>query len=95
MRSGCRSGERRTRIDYSSSHNRRCGSRDFPSCRIETGATLRMKGKGMPILGSSGRGNELVTINVVVPTKLTEKQKDLLKQFKQIEDEKRKGFFKF
>ncbi|MFI5420559.1 MAG: molecular chaperone DnaJ [Nitrososphaerales archaeon] len=61
----------------------------------QTGATLRMKGKGMPILGSSGRGNELVTINVVVPTKLTEKQRDLLKQFKQIEDEKRKGFFKF
>jgi molecular chaperone DnaJ len=49
----------------------------------------------MPIMGSSSKGNELVTINVVVPTKLTEKQKELLKQFRQIEDEKGKGFFKF
>jgi DnaJ-class molecular chaperone len=37
----------------------------------------------------------MVTVNITVPSKLTDKQKDLLKQFKQIEDEKKKGFFKF
>ena len=36
-----------------------------------------------------------MTVNVTIPIKLTEKQKELLKQFKQVEDEKKKGFFKF
>lgn len=62
---------------------------------IQNGTTLKLKGKGIPVMGSSNKGNELVTINVVVPSRLTEKQKELLKQFKQIEDEKKKGFFKF
>jgi molecular chaperone DnaJ len=62
----------------------------------QNGTTLKLKGKGMPIMGSTGKGNELITVNVTVPSKLTEKQKDLLRQFKQIEEEKKKGgFFKF
>lgn len=61
----------------------------------QNGTTLKLKGKGIPIMGSSNKGNELVMVNVVVPSRLTEKQKDLLRQFKQIEDEKKKGFFKF
>lgn len=62
----------------------------------QAGTVLKLKGRGLPVLGSSSRGNQLVTINVNVPSKLTDKQKELLKQFKQIEDEKHsKGFFKF
>jgi molecular chaperone DnaJ len=56
---------------------------------------LKLKGRGMPVMGSSARGNQLITVNVTVPAKLTDKQKDLLKQFKQLEEEKHKGFFKF
>jgi molecular chaperone DnaJ len=61
----------------------------------QNGTTLKLKGKGVPVMGASARGNELVTVNVTIPIKLTEKQKELLKQFKQVEDEKKKGFFKF
>lgn len=41
---------------------------------------LRIKGKGLPRYGSFGRGDELVKINVKVPTKLTDSQKALLKE---------------
>lgn len=61
----------------------------------QNGTTLKLKGKGITMMGSSTKGNELVTVNITVASKLTEKQKDLLKQFKQIEEEKKKGFFKF
>jgi molecular chaperone DnaJ len=61
----------------------------------QNGTTLKLKGKGIPAIGGSVRGNELVTVNITVPSKLTDKQKELLKQFKQIEDEKKKSFFKF
>ncbi|MGI0085372.1 MAG: DnaJ C-terminal domain-containing protein, partial [Nitrososphaerales archaeon] len=62
---------------------------------MQSGGVLRLKGRGMPSLGSSSRGNQLVTVRVAIPTKLTDKQKDLLKELKQIEDEKKKsGFFK-
>ncbi|MHB2035876.1 MAG: molecular chaperone DnaJ [Nitrososphaerales archaeon] len=62
----------------------------------QNGTLLKLKGKGLPMLGGSNRGNLLVTVNVNVPSKLTDKQKELLKEFKQVEDEKKKGsFFKF
>jgi molecular chaperone DnaJ len=65
----------------------------------QTGTVLKLKGKGLPGLGNTPRGNELVTINVQTPTKLSERQKELLKEFKQLEDENKSkktgGFFKF
>ncbi|MHB8568173.1 MAG: molecular chaperone DnaJ [Nitrososphaerales archaeon] len=63
----------------------------------QAGTVIKLKGKGLPILGSQNRGNQLVTINVSTPTKLAEKQKELLRQFKESEDGKKKpaGFFKF
>jgi molecular chaperone DnaJ len=62
----------------------------------QPGTVLKLKGKGMPSLGGSSRGNQLINVRVVVPTKLSEKEKDLLKNLKEIEEEKRKGgFFKF
>jgi len=47
------------------------------------------------MMGSTVKGNELVTVNVTIASRLTDKQKEILKQFKQIEEEKKKGFFKF
>ena len=43
-------------------------------------AILKLKGKGLPRYGSFGRGDQLVRINVKVPTKLTDSQKELLKE---------------
>jgi len=47
----------------------------------QTGAVFRLRGKGIPNLRGSGRGDQFVTVNVAVPTKLTDEQKDLLQKF--------------
>jgi len=44
----------------------------------QTGATFRLKGKGVPRLRRSGRGDQIVIINVAVPTSLNAEQKELL-----------------
>lgn len=44
------------------------------------GAVFRLRGKGVPILRSSRRGDQLVAVRVVVPEKLNDKQKKLLKE---------------
>jgi molecular chaperone DnaJ len=41
---------------------------------------IRLKGKGLPRYGSYGRGDELVRINVKVPSKLNDAQKALLRE---------------
>ena len=43
-------------------------------------ALLRLKGKGLPRYGASGRGDLLVKLHVKVPSKLTDRQKSLLKE---------------
>ena len=47
----------------------------------ENGQVFRLKGNGIPYLGSYGRGDQLIKINVLVPKKLSQKQKDLLGEF--------------
>jgi len=47
----------------------------------QPGTVLRMKGKGIRHLHSYGRGDELVKINVEVPTHLTREQERILKEF--------------
>ena len=46
----------------------------------QPGTILRVKGKGLPRYGSSGRGDQVVRVNAKVPTKLTDRQKKLLKE---------------
>lgn len=46
----------------------------------QTGKVLRLKGRGAPVLNGSGRGDHLVTVHIVTPTKLTRKEKELFKQ---------------
>jgi len=51
-----------------------------------------MKGKGIPYLNGSGAGDQMVTVGIEVPKKVSKKQKELIKQLK--EDKPSKGFFK-
>lgn len=44
----------------------------------QTGSTFRVKGRGISKRGGSARGDLYVTVDVVVPTKLSREQKDLL-----------------
>ena len=50
----------------------------------QPGKVMRIKGKGIPSLRNSSRGDQLVRIKVVVPTKLSDKQKDALRKFADI-----------
>ncbi len=60
----------------------------------QNGQMFRLRGKGIPSLHISGKGDQLVKIKVEVPTKLNEKQKQLLREFAEISGEKRsKGIF--
>src|SRR5881296_268823 len=49
------------------------------------GQMVRLRGKGVPHLGSSGRGDQLVYLDIVVPRVLTKEQKALYKQLHDIE----------
>lgn len=46
----------------------------------QTGTVLRLKGKGVPHLRRNGRGDELVTLFVVTPDKLTRQQRHLMEE---------------
>ncbi|WP_394404596.1 molecular chaperone DnaJ [Streptococcus sp. 20-1249] len=47
----------------------------------QTGKTFRLKGKGAPSLRGNGIGDQYVTVNVVTPTNLNDKQKEALRDF--------------
>jgi molecular chaperone DnaJ len=58
-----------------------------------SGRVFHLKGKGVPRLGGSGKGDIFITVYVDVPKKLTRRQKELLEEFAQISgDEISKGF---
>ena len=66
----------------------------------QTGATFRLKGMGMPdVRSATTKGDLNVTVRVEVPTKLSEDQKKLLRQFAALSGENapiephHKGFF--
>lgn len=50
----------------------------------QPGKVLRLKGKGIASLRNGERGDQLVKVKVVIPTKLNDKQKDALKKFADI-----------
>jgi len=47
----------------------------------QTGTVFRLRNKGIQNLRGSGRGDQYVTVNVIVPTSLTSEQKELLIKF--------------
>lgn len=48
---------------------------------VQSGMTLRLRGKGVPALKGGGKGDLLVRIQVEIPSNLTKQQKELLKYF--------------
>jgi len=46
----------------------------------QPGRTFNVKGKGVPFLRSSGRGDQLIMINVEVPTRMSAEQRQLFEQ---------------
>jgi molecular chaperone DnaJ len=56
----------------------------------QPGKVIRLRGKGVPYLRGNGRGDQLVIINVEVPTRLTPEQRQLFEQLaKSLESEAR------
>lgn len=49
----------------------------------QPGTVLRLKGKGVQKANGNNSGDQLVKVNVSLPKSTTEKQKDLLKQFRE------------
>lgn len=47
----------------------------------QPGTVMRLRGKGIPYLRGSGRGDQFVTVSVAVPKNLSSHQKELLRQF--------------
>ena len=47
----------------------------------QPGTRFRLRGKGVPFLRGRGRGDQYVTVDVEVPKNLTQKQKEILKEF--------------
>ena len=47
----------------------------------QPGAVFRLRGKGIPHLRGSGRGDQLVKVRLEVPKKLDEEQRALLERF--------------
>jgi molecular chaperone DnaJ len=60
-----------------------------------SGKVFRLRGQGLPHLERRGRGDQLVRVFVEVPTKLTERQRELLTEFAEIEQKRsgNKSFF--
>jgi molecular chaperone DnaJ len=62
----------------------------------QSGEVIRLRGQGMPNLGSGARGDQLVQIFVEVPTRLSEKQRALLEEFARVSGDevnpRRRGF---
>jgi molecular chaperone DnaJ len=64
---------------------------------IQSGKQLRQRGAGMPVLQGRGRGDLVIQIDVETPTRLTARQKEILREYRETEtgDEcpQSRGFF--
>lgn len=47
----------------------------------QNGVSFKLRGKGITRLQSTGRGDQIVRVNVTIPKKLNDSQKELLRQF--------------
>lgn len=61
---------------------------------IQSGVSLRLRGRGVPFLRGSGRGDHYVQIQVATPQKLSGEEKRLFEELKRLEEKpKRRGWF--
>lgn len=54
----------------------------------QTGSRFRLRGKGMPNVRSGHQGDQYVNVVIITPKNLTDRQKELLREFNEISDEK-------
>jgi len=63
----------------------------------QPGEVVVLRGRGLPVLQGFGRGNQRVLVNVTVPRRLTEDQRQLLEEFERLAGaetyEPSEGFF--
>lgn len=63
----------------------------------QTGTNFRLRGKGVPNVHGRGQGDQHVKVRVITPKNLTEKEKDLIREFAQMSggqpDEQNDNFF--
>ena len=52
----------------------------------QSGSVFRIKGKGMPVLGGRGRGDQYVAVNIITPTNLSREQRRLLEELSKVEE---------
>lgn len=68
---------------------------DIPA-ETQTGSVFRLRGQGIPFLRGKGKGDQYVKVEVETPKNLTQRQKELLREFDGTIEEKnykkRKGF---
>ncbi len=50
----------------------------------QSGTTFRLRGNGMPSLRGGAQGDQLVRVQVEVPTSLTSEQKKILEEFARV-----------
>jgi DnaJ-class molecular chaperone len=50
----------------------------------QNGQIFRLAGQGMPILGKNTRGDLKARVNVVLPTNLTEEERELFRKLKKL-----------
>lgn len=55
------------------------------SAGTQSGKTIRLKGKGMPVYGTQHHGDLYLKLQVMVPQHLTPKQKELFEQLKNLQ----------
>jgi molecular chaperone DnaJ len=64
---------------------------------IQSGKQIRQRGAGMPVLQGRGRGDMVIQIDVETPTRLSARQKEILREFQETEtgaeSPQSKGFF--
>ncbi|MCZ6596355.1 MAG: molecular chaperone DnaJ [Planctomycetota bacterium] len=53
----------------------------------QSGKVFRLRGQGLPVFDGHGRGDQLVRVFVEIPRKMSDRQKELLSEFAQIERE--------
>jgi molecular chaperone DnaJ len=49
----------------------------------QSGSQYRVRGRGMPSVRGGAKGDQLVTVHVVVPTKLSKRERELLEEYAQ------------
>lgn len=60
----------------------------------QSGTTLRMRGRGMPSVRGTQRGDHVVTVHVVVPPKVSRRERELLEEYARLSaDRDDRSFF--